>query len=54
MATRHSKPVVAPISVEAAEVAPNECKHAGFVAYLRTFPGGELDRNRAASRNVEL
>jgi hypothetical protein len=29
-------------------------KRAGFVAYLRTFPGGELDRNRSLSRDVEI
>ena len=53
---RHGKPVAALVSVEAAEIARKvlERKRAGFVAFLRTFPGGELERNRQPSRNVEL
>lgn len=54
--TRHGKPVAALVSVEAAEIA---CKamgreRAGLISYLRTFPGGEVERNRAPSRDVEL
>jgi prevent-host-death family protein len=54
--TRHGKPVAALVSVEAAEIARKaiERKRPGFVAYLRTFPGGEFDRNLSPSRDVEL
>ncbi len=54
--TRHGKPVAALVSVEAAEIAlkPMERKHAGFVAYLRTFPGGQFDRSRSPTQDVEL
>jgi hypothetical protein len=42
--------------VEAAEIARKaiERKRAGFAAYLRTFPGGEFERNFAPARDVEL
>jgi prevent-host-death family protein len=54
--TRHGKPVAALVSIEAAEIARKilEKKRSGLVAYLRTFPGGELERNRSPSRDVEL
>jgi prevent-host-death family protein len=54
--TRHGKPVAALVSVEAAEIARKaiERKRSGLVAYLRTFPGGEFERNRAPSRDVEI
>jgi prevent-host-death family protein len=54
--TRHGKPVAALVSVEAGEIARKaiERKRSGLVAYLRTFPGGEFERNRASSRDVEL
>jgi prevent-host-death family protein len=54
--TRHGKPVAALVSVEAAEIARKaiKSKRPGLVAYLRTFPGGEFERNRSASRDVEL
>jgi prevent-host-death family protein len=54
--TRHGKPVAALVSVEAAEVARRAMnkKRPSFVAYLRTFPGGEFDRNQTPSRDVEL
>jgi prevent-host-death family protein len=54
--TRHGKPVAALVSVETAEVARKmlERKRAGLVSYLRTFPGGDVSRNRSASRDVEL
>lgn len=54
--TRHGKPVAALVSVEAAEIARKAMgkKRSGLVAYLRTFPGGEFERNRSASRDVEL
>jgi prevent-host-death family protein len=54
--TRHGKPVAALVSVEAGEIARKamERKRSGLVAYLRTFPGGELERNRAPSRDVDL
>jgi prevent-host-death family protein len=54
--TRHGKPVAALVSVEAAEIARKAMgrKRPGLVAYLRTFPGGALERNPAPSRDVEL
>jgi prevent-host-death family protein len=54
--TRHGKPVAVLVSVEAAEIARKilEKKRSGLVAYLRTFPGGEFERNRSPSRDVEL
>ena len=54
--TRHGKPVAALVSVEAAEVARRaiERKRSGLVGYLRTFPGGDFERNPSASRDVEL
>ncbi len=54
--TRHGKPVAALVSVEAAEIARKAMarRRSGLIAYLRTFPGGEFERNRAPSRDVEL
>ncbi|WP_147165010.1 type II toxin-antitoxin system Phd/YefM family antitoxin [Pararhodospirillum oryzae] len=54
--TRHGKPVAALVSVEAAEIARKalERKRPGLVSYLKTFPGGEFERNRTPSRDVEL
>jgi prevent-host-death family protein len=54
--TRHGKPVAALVSVEAAEIARKAMQRhrPGFVAYLRTFPGGEFGRNQTPSRDVEL
>jgi prevent-host-death family protein len=54
--TRHGKPVAALVSVEAGEIARKamERKRAGLVAYLKTFPDGEFERNSAPSRDVEL
>ncbi len=54
--TRHGKPVAALVSVEAAEIARKaiERKRHGLIAYLRTFPGGEFERNRSPSRDVDL
>lgn len=54
--TRHGKPVAALVSVEAAKIARKAMKRKrpGLVAYLRTFPGGEFNRNRTPSRDVEL
>jgi prevent-host-death family protein len=54
--TRHGKPVAALVSIEAAEIARKamQRKRPGLVAYLRTFPGGEFERNDAPSRDVEL
>ena len=54
--TRHGKPVAALVSVEVAEAARMaiEPKRARLVAYLRTFPGGEVfERNPAPSRDME-
>jgi prevent-host-death family protein len=54
--TRHGKPVAALVSVEAAEIARRSIarKRSGLAAYLRTFPGGAIERNRSTSREVEL
>jgi prevent-host-death family protein len=53
--TRHGKAVAALVSVEAAEIARKaiERKRPGFVAYLKSFPGGEFERNRTPSRDAE-
>lgn len=54
--TRHGKPVAALVSIEAAEIARKamERKRPGLAAYLRTFPGGEFERNRSPSRDAGL
>jgi prevent-host-death family protein len=54
--TRHGKPVAALVSIEAAEIArkATQRKRPGLVAYLRTFPGGDFERNDTPSRYVEL
>ena len=54
--TRHGKPVAALVPVEAAELALKamDKNRAGLAAYLRTFPGGEFERDRSPSREVEL
>jgi prevent-host-death family protein len=54
--TRHGKPVAALVSLEAAEIARKAMarRRSGLAAYLRTFPGGEFERNQSPSRNVEL
>lgn len=54
--TRHGKPVAALVSMEAAEVARKALarKRPSFISFLQTFPGGEFERNRAPSRDVEL
>jgi prevent-host-death family protein len=54
--TRHGKPVAALVSIEAAEIARKamERKRPGLAAYLRTFPGGEFERNASPSRDAGL
>jgi prevent-host-death family protein len=54
--TRHGKPAAVLVSVEAADIARKvlERKRPGLAAYLRTFPGGEFERNRSPSRDVKL
>lgn len=53
--TRHGKPIVVLMSVEVGEIARKEIerKRPGLVAYLKTFPGGDFERNPAPSRNGE-
>jgi len=53
--TRHGKPVAALVSLEAAEIASKAIsrRRAGLAGYLRTSPGGEFERNRSPSRDVE-
>ena len=54
--TRHGKPVAALVSVEVAEIARKAIarNRAGLAAYLKTFPGGEFERNRSPSRDAGL
>lgn len=54
--TRHGKPVAALVSVEAAEVARKAMakKRPGLAAYLKTFPGDMVERNRTPSRMIDL
>ena len=54
--TRHGKPVAAPVSLEAREIARKamEKKPSGLVTHIKTFPGGMFERNRAPSRTVDL
>jgi len=54
--TRHGKPVAALVSLEAAEIARKAIGRTrpGLLAYLKTFPGDEFERNRSPSRDVEL
>jgi len=54
--TRHGKPVAALVSLEAAEIARKaiERKRTSLTSYLRTFPGGDFERNRSPSRTIEL
>ena len=53
--TRHGKPVAALVSLEAAENARKAIarNRIGLVGYLRTFPGGECERNPNPSRDIE-
>ena len=54
--TRHGKPVAVLVPVEAAAIARRELarQRPGLVAYLKTFPGGDFERNRTPSRDVDL
>jgi len=54
--TRHGKPVAALVSLEAAEIARQTLarNRSGLVAYLRTLPGVDVQRNRSPSRDIEL
>jgi len=54
--TRHGKPVAALVPLEAAELAQRALKprRSSFVSYLKSFPGGEFDRNASPSRDVDL
>lgn len=54
--TRHGKPVAALVSLQAAEIAKRALKpgRPSFVSYLKTFPGGEFERNISPSRDVDL
>ncbi len=47
--TRHGKAAAVLISVEAAEITRKalETRRPSLAAYLRTFPGGELDISRS-------
>lgn len=54
--TRHGKPVAALVPLQAAEIAQRALKprRTSFISYLKTFPGGEFERNASPSRDVNL
>jgi prevent-host-death family protein len=54
--TRHGKPAAVLVSIEAAEIARKALGRTGpgLAAYLRSFPGGEFERNRSPSRDLEF
>jgi prevent-host-death family protein len=54
--TRHGKPVAALVPLQAAEIAQRALKprRTSFITYLKTFPGGEFERNASPSRDVDL
>jgi len=54
--TRHGKPVAALVPLEAAEIAQRSLtpKRPSFSSYLKTFPGGEFERNPSPARDVDL
>ncbi|MGO9740954.1 MAG: type II toxin-antitoxin system Phd/YefM family antitoxin [Roseiarcus sp.] len=54
--TRHGKPVAALVPLAAADIARKALgkKRSALVAYLRTFPDIELERNGAPSRDIDL
>lgn len=54
--TRHGKPVAALVPLEAAEIARKALRPArpSLTSYLKTFPGGEFERNPSPSRTVDL
>ncbi|WP_420961715.1 type II toxin-antitoxin system Phd/YefM family antitoxin [Brucella sp. IR073] len=55
--TRDGKPVAALVPLEAAEIARetlNKKNRPSLLSYLKKFPGGEFERNRSPSRDVDL
>lgn len=54
--TRHGKPVAALVPIAAAEIAERALKpkRKSFASYLKTFPGGEFERNPSPARDVDL
>ncbi len=54
--TRHGKPVAALVPIAAAEIARRALvgRRPSLVDYLRTYPGGEAERDPGPSRDVEL
>ncbi len=54
--TRHGKPVAALVPLEAAEIAQRTLKprRPSFASYLKSFPGGEFDRNPSPARDIDL
>lgn len=54
--TRHGKPVAALVPLAAAEIARRALKpgRPSFASYLKTFPGGEFERNPSPARDVDL
>jgi hypothetical protein len=53
--TRHGKPFGTLVSMEAAEIARKAMgrERPSLIAYLRTFPGGDFERNRKPARDVD-
>lgn len=54
--TRHGKPVAALVPLEAAEAARRALgrDRPSLASYLRTFPGGDFERNPSRSRDTDL
>lgn len=54
--TRLGKPVAAIVSLEAAELARKTLGKTkpSLVAYLRSFPGGDVECDRSPSRDADL
>lgn len=54
--TRHGKPVAAIVPLAAADLARKSMRKGrpSLVSYLRTFPGGDFERNPSPARDVEL
>lgn len=54
--TRHGKPVAALVPLEAAEIARRTLRpgRPSFASFLKSFPGGEFERNPSPSRDVDL
>jgi prevent-host-death family protein len=54
--TRHGKPVAALVPLAAADLARKALRkdRPSLADYLLAFPGGDFERNRSPSRDVDL